>query len=1160
MHPGARKGCIVNQPDLIPDLRTVADGDVRRDHPRLILPKLLDKATIDFRLSQKEEAAVHAIILKWADMESRGRLSARTETESEGEFLAEVFGQVLGYTLFSEDRDDWELRPRFPVPGGTADAAIGKFREKGEQALHALVELKGPTVNVDRDRTGGRTPVQQCWDYLNARPDCPWGIVCNYVSFRLYHRDKGSRAYEHFTLQDVRRVDDFRRFRLLFGRDGLLPRTTAQRPLLVRLLQETGEQQREIGEKLYEKYHKQRVDLIAHLRQPPHNKPLDSAIRIAQKLVDRVIFAAFCEDRHLLPEKSLEKAYTHTAAFTKVANPKWQNFFSLFRSIGEGNPEPDIPPFDGGLFAEDPEVDTLQLSDDRAVFFRQIGEYDFRDEVNVEVLGHLFEHSINDLERIRAVGLFGERVAGEEQAPKMDKSAERKRGGIYYTPREFTDLIVKRTVGDVIQTRLAAVAERHGVDPREAENAESDPKLAPYWEDCFEAVRRITVCDPACGSGAFLIRAYDLFEDTYRDILRYWGYHDPKRAAPLEGEVPQVILADNLYGVDLSHEAVEITQLALWIRSARPEKTLADLSHNIICGNSLVDDAAVDPRAMDWSRTFAPVFDREEGGFDCVIGNPPWERMKLQEREFFDSSAPEIASAVSAATRRKLIDRLQEVNPELHARYLAAKDGAEKALAHVRACGRFPQTAKGDINTYALFAELARAIVAPNGRVGLLVPSGIATDKTTRRFFADLTRSRNLAALFDFENKAPIFPDVHRSYKFCVLLFGGADLKCRTTDFIFFAHRMEDLADKGRHIRLTAADIRLLNPNTRTCPVFRSRRDAELTKAIYRRVPVLIDRSRKSGGNPWGLKFLRMFDQTNDAERFHTADDLKAKGLKPGGRLWKKGKHTFLPLYEAKMVQAFDHRAASVVVDPANWMRQGQTEASTNVKHQNPEFFAIPRFWVDEKSVDEVLGARAEPAYLCYKDVTSATNQRTMIVGFIPKSGVMNSAPLMLFGESVQPRTACCLLANLNSFAYDYVARQKVGGLHLNFFIVEQLPTLSPDAYDDRCPWDRRQTLKHWISDRVLKLTCTANDMKPLARAAGFRPPVHKWKEDERDRLRAELDAAYFLLYGLDRDDAEYILSTFQGAGTASEGLLDGLSTAQRVLAQYDRLRGRAAT
>ena len=1147
----------MNQPDLIPDLHALANGDVRRDHPRLILPRLLDKAAIDFRLPEKDEAAVHAIILKWADMESRGRLTNRSESELEPEFLTEIFGQVLGYTLWAEGRDYWELRPKFSVNGGIADAAIGTFRDQGEQHLRALVELKGPNVNVDRDRFNGRTPVQQCWDYLNARPDCPWGILCNYGGFRLYHRSKGWRTYEHVTLQKLRDIREFRKFRLLFGHAGLLPVTSAQRPLLLRLLEETGEQQRKVGETLYRYYHEQRVDLIDHLCKPPHNKPLDSAIRIAQKLVDRVIFVAFCEDRYLLPEKSLEKAYTRTAAFTKVTNPRWQNFLSLFRSIDEGNPESNIPPFDGGLFAQDEEVDELQLGDERTIFFREIGEYDFSQEVNVDVLGHLFEHSINDIERLKTVGLFGERAA-EGQGPKMGRSAERKRGGIYYPPREFTQLIVKRTVGDVIQTRLAAVAERHKVDPREAENADPDPKLAPYWRDCFEAVRRIKVCDPACGSGAFLIRAYDLFEDTYRDILRNWGYHDPKRAAALEDDVPDIILADNLYGVDLSRETVEITQLALWIRSARPEKTLTDLSHNIVCGNSLVDDPAVDTRAMDWRETFPQVFGREESGFDCVVGNPPWERMKVQEREFFDVAAPEIAGAVSAATRRKLIDRLRKTDPELHGRYLAAKQAAERTLRHVRTCGRFPLTAKGDINTYAVFAELAQAIVAPNGRVGLLVPSGIATDLTARAFFADLTKAGRLAALYDFENKAPIFPDVHRSYKFCVLLFGGAGVTFDSADFVFFAHRIEDLADKDRLISLTGADMKLLNPNSRTCPVFRSRRDAELTRAIYRRVPVLVDRSRKSGGNPWGVRFLRMFDQTNDAEMFRTADDLKAKRFKAVGPLWKKGKQTFLPLYEAKMFRPYDHRFGSVYIKAENWMNQGQTVETSLVEHQSPEFAVVPRWWVDQDPVLCLLRDQEPAALLAFRDIARPTDRRTMIAAFIPKCGVMNSALLILPDVSIEARTACCLLANLSSFVYDYVARQKVGGLHLNFFIVEQLPTLPPDAYRDRCPWDKRQTLEKWVSDRVLKLTCTANDMKPLAKAAGFHPPVHKWKDDEREQLQAELDAAYFLLYGIGRDDAAYILSTFQGAGTVSEGLLNGLGPAQRVLAEYDRLRDRA--
>lgn len=543
---------------------------------------------------------------------------------------------------------------------------------------------------------------------------------------------------------------------------------------------------------------------------------------------------------------------------------------------------------------------------------------------------------------------------------------------------------------------------------------------------------------------------------------------------------------------------------------------------------------------------------QREAGFDCVIGNPPWERMKLQEREFFAFSAPRIAGAVKAADRRKLIEQLKTAKPELYAAYVKAGELAERTLAHVRDAGNFPLTAKGDVNTYMVFAELAHRIVAPKGRVGLLVPSGIATDHTTREFFGKLMNSEALIRLYDFENKAPFFPDVHRSFKFSVLVFGGREVKTSKADFAFFLHDVDELEDKTRHIRLSSKDMALLNPNTHTCPVFRSRRDAELTKAIYRRVPVLVDRTRKKGGNPWGIKFVRMFDQTNDAELFLDCEELVKMGAKQDGNRWKKGRQIFLPLYEAKMVQAYDHRAAGVVIEKGNWMRQGQTEPTSPVFHQNPEFVVQPRWWVESGNVDEMIGGNVRPYYLSYKDVTSPTNQRTMIAAMIPHVAVVNSAPLVLTGDDIRPRQACCLLANLNSHAYDFVARQKVGGLHLNFFIVEQLPTFPTDRYGERCPWNKRQTLEKWISDRVLKLSCTADDLRPLGEAAGFDPPVYKWNPRERMELIDELDAAFFLLYGIDRDDAAYILGTFSRSGRDEENSMFG--SADGVLKAYDRL------
>jgi hypothetical protein len=440
-----------------------------------------------------------------------------------------------------------------------------------------------------------------------------------------------------------------------------------------------------------------------------------------------------------------------------------------------------------------------------------------------------------------------------------------------------------------------------------------------------------------------------------------------------------------------------------------------------------------------------------------------------------------------------LIAELETGNPELFAHYTAALDESYRSLSHVRSSGAYPLTARGDINTYMLFAELARKLLSPSGRSGLLVPSGIATDNTTRDFFNALMDSQSLIKLYDFENRQRIFPDVDGRFKFCVLVFGGPNVQVPQADFVFFAHSMNDLKPKNRHIALSSADLALLNPNTRTCPIFRSRRDAELTKEIYRRVPILIDEARQEGGNPWAIRFVTMFHQTNDAELFHDAAQLKEMGCRRVGNRWTRGKQTFLPLYEAKMVQAYDHRAASVKLAAGNWVRQGQTEDTTLVEHQNPEFAAQPRWWVEESEVVRVRGAAPEqPGYLCFKDVTSPTNQRTMIAALIPPVAVLNSAPLMIHGELISPRALSCLLANLNSLVLDFVARQKVGGLHLNFFIVNQLPILPPVEYAKKCPWDKRLTLESWISERVLKLTCTANDMKPFAEAAGFDPPIHR--------------------------------------------------------------------
>ncbi|MGD0462282.1 MAG: DNA methyltransferase [Tepidisphaeraceae bacterium] len=1111
-----------------------ADAKKRR-HPNLFIPRLLAEAADGPINGGADRDRAEQILREWSDLAEKGHLN-RKETALDDQFLDKIFGDALGYRRLSDSPDDYHRQRNFSVKGaGTADGALGRFRSGADVSPVAVIELKGAETDLDHDKFNGRTPVDQCWDYLNQLPETPWGILSNYVTIRLYHRDSPKRAFEEFTVKDFRDPARCRQFYFLFSRLGLLGDKVTE-PRALALLKRTQRRQREVGDDLYDYYSEQRFALIGQLIDQL-KMPQDQAISAAQRLLDRVVFMAFCEDRGLLPEKLIERTFKNVPPLARATNPRWRNFLDAFHAIDKGHPDLDLRTgYNGGLFREDPVVDKLDLDDRWAEVFKNIGEYDFRDEVNVEVLGHLFERSITELEKYRVVGLFGKQ-AGEDGLPAMPKSAERKRFGIYYTPPQFTRLIVENTLGSLIKERVEPLA-----DPRAQVNE----------------LRKIKVCDPACGSGAFLIAAYEMFEDVYWEVIRAMRIAlMMEEADALLEAFPDYILNENLFGVDVSTESVEITQLALWIRSARKGRTLADLSENIVCGNSLISDAAVHPRAMTWASRFSGVFNSSAGGFDVVIGNPPWERMKLQEREFFSLGAPDIAAAVNAADRRKMIVKVEAERPELWARYQEAKAAAERTLANVRSCSEFPLTARGDVNTYMLFAELARKIVSPAGRAGLLVPSGIATDDTTKHFFADLVEKKGLIALYDFENKEGLFVDVHRSYKFCILLMGGSNVKTPSADFVFFAHNIEDLNQSDRHIQLSDKDLKLLNPNTRTCPIFRSRRDAELTKRVYRNIPILVDESRKAGGNPWGVKFATMFHQTNDAELFKNAKELKDNGYRPEGNRWIKRKEIFLPLYEAKMFRPYDHRFGSVFIRKENWMNQGQTEETTLVEHQNREFVAQPRWWVAESAVRDRLPQALPPALLAFRDVTRSTDERTMLACFIPVSAVTNTSPLMLFDTKIPAKRQACLLANLNSIPFDYVAKQKVGHIHMNFFIVEQLPTFPPELYDDKCPWNKKQKLEDWIADRVLKLTCTSEDMIPLAAAGGFEERVHKWKERERAQLRAELDAAYFILYGIERADIEYILGTFQGVAKEDESHGGVGETRELILEAFDKLSNR---
>ena len=538
-------------------------------------------------------------------------------------------------------------------------------------------------------------------------------------------------------------------------------------------------------------------------------------------------------------------------------------------------------------------------------------------------------------------------------------------------------------------------------------------------------------------------------------------------------------------------------------------------------------------RFLNWQVAFPGVWSDWEapeltGGFDAVIGNPPWDRMKLQQVEWFASRRPEIAMAPRAADRKRMIAELQKAKDPLAGDFRLASERAGAGARVARTSGDYPLLARGDLNLYSLFVERAMTLVKPDGMVGLLVPSGIASDKMAAPFFKSVATEGRLKALYDFENKKVFFPDVHASFKFCVFVASPRRLP-EPAQCACYLHAVSEVEDPERCFPLSAADFARVNPNTGTAPIFRSRRDAELTTAIYDRLPVLVDRSSGEEVKAWPVKYSTMFHMTNHSSLFRTRSELEEKeGAWPvGGNRFQSPSGEWVPLYEGKMVQAFDHRAASIVINPKNLHRPAQPKPTAPEQHRDPSWLPDPRYWV---SASECGWSTHSGWVVGFKEITAPTNVRTFIAALLPAVGFGNKVPVLK--PETQDRREWLLVANLNAMVFDFATRQKVQGQTLNLFILEQLPVVPPGRY--RQVSFGAKTAEEIVREAVLELTYTAHDMVPFARAMGHQDgrgevlPPFRWDADRRLNLRAKLDALYFHLYGVtDRDDIRYIYSTF---------------------------------
>lgn len=572
-----------------------------------------------------------------------------------------------------------------------------------------------------------------------------------------------------------------------------------------------------------------------------------------------------------------------------------------------------------------------------------------------------------------------------------------------------------------------------------------------------------------------------------------------------------------------------------------------------------VNDLARQYRFFHWHLEFPGIFTVPDdgsagsetgwtGGFSCVIGNPPWERVKIQDKEFFGNAGrADIEGAATAAIRKKMINRLEDTDPDLYRAYHAALRQSDGTAHLLLKSGRYPFTGRGDVNTYSVFAETMRTVESPDGAAGIITPTGLATDKTTSPFFADTLSHHRLYAFYDFDNEAKIFRDVHHAYRFAVTTMTGTQRSVRRTKFAFLNRHVSDVPDK--RFQLAADEVLALNPNTGTLPMFRSRKDADITLGIYSRHPVLI-RDDDPDGNPWGLTFARLFDMTNDSALFCQADDLVDANF--NGWSFKRDRKEYVPLYEAKMLSHYDHRFSTYLNATSAQLNVGALPRLTDEQHDNADLEPMARCWVERSEVAARLEERWGRAWLLgWRDITNKGNERTFVPAVLPTSAVGNSFYVAMLDE---PELAPSLHAVWSSLPFDFVARQKVSGSHMNYFAAKQIACPSPNDFRCVATWNDQVAIAAWLQPYVLELSYTSWRLQPYAQDLGDVGPPFRWKPERRAFLRADIDAGLFHIYGLNRDEVEHVLDSFTVVRKYEERDFGEYRTRRLVLEAYDRM------
>jgi len=1089
-----------------------------------------------------------------------------------------------------------------------------------------------------------------------------WGIVTNGLQIRLlrdfFHTH--TRGYVEFDVESILYERNFTDFRTLYRliHTSRFIRDEENKSVLDRFYEKSVAAGSKIGEGLRENV-KKAIELIGngllnHEKREEmilDQKTTKEFYQEILSIIYRILFLMFAEQRGMLPMHN--SLYVEEYSITKLRERSetrissdnhfdlWHGLFATFSLIRDGSEELDVFGYNGDLFDDSNLIHIIRLSckNDhllRAIKYLTLYEkgkvlqrINFLD-LGVEEIGSIYESLLDFTPRV----LENNEEINNKTYTKGEfildpRGAGRKTSGSYYTDR--------RLIGKIIESSLKPIVER---TIAQSGNTVSEKE---------KSILQLKVCDPACGSGAFLIAANNYIGKELAKIRASSEYPSEREIRVARRDV----LRCCIYGVDLNPMAIELAKVSLWINASVKNLPLNFLDHHLKCGNSLVgtdirrirkgiSDTAFQPiegenrditrkyleinrqqkkhkftldkyveipklrievesfQKLDelveistnqikekriryyelinddsylkqklsldfwtsvffwkfkeavpnvptesnlrlvsegnldqvnyqlieevnriaekysffhWELEFPEVFIVAKGGFDCIFGNPPWEKLNFEEKQFFASLKPEISQASNATKRKQLISKLRTEQTELYEAYIETKNWILKYNKFLRNSNIYPLTGKGQINLFSVFTELAMKLINEDGYSGLIVPSNLISDFTYKEFFQELMKNDQIVLLLDFVNSKGIFPDLHRMYKFCLFIARKKPEKENgKTEFAFF---LEDLGEISaeKTIELDMQDIALINPNTLTCPIFSSRRDFEIIKKIHQANPIIFD-SRNPVFN--GIRIHRMFNMADDSNLFKSKNDLEKHTKKEESQIFFQENSKLLPIYESKLIWLYDHRFASFENCTIEDIRKGhakRVDENKKVLYYNIE----PRYWIDEFyfANKKKNWEWSSDWFLSVRSITNARNSRTCITTIIPNYPTVHTINHILGLSAIESLFLCSIM---NSMVFDYCTRIKVGGTHFAQFIIEQLPII---------PFKKWLNYIDIVKDKCIELIYTSYELESFADDCGYTGKPFKWNEERRMQIKCEIDAIYALLYGLEKEELEYIIETF---------------------------------